>query len=60
MRKTLFFLFMFWEATTRVLAQTEPYPTDSASVERAGVPKGQLLKLTLDNSKIFPGTWREI
>ena len=38
---------------------TENYPVDSASVEHAGVPKGELLKFTFDQSKIFPGTWRE-
>jgi gluconolactonase len=37
----------------------ETYPVDSASVEHAGVPKGEVLKFTFDQSKIFPGTWRE-
>src|SRR6476620_4220888 len=37
----------------------EKYPVDSASVEHAGVPKGEILKFTFDQSKIFPGTWRE-
>ncbi|WP_448702731.1 SMP-30/gluconolactonase/LRE family protein [Mucilaginibacter sp. AW1-3] len=43
------------------LAQTaaEKYPVDSASVEHKGVPKGEILKFTFQNSKIFPGTWRE-
>jgi sugar lactone lactonase YvrE/enterochelin esterase-like enzyme len=40
-----------------LFAQT--YPVDSASVEHAGVPKGEVLKFTFDQSKIFPGTWRE-
>src|SRR5476649_2603269 len=40
-------------------AQTENYPVDSASVEHKGVPKGEILKFTFSNSKIFPGTWRE-
>jgi gluconolactonase len=39
---------------------TESYPVDSASVEHTGVPKGELLKFTFENSKIFPGTIREI
>lgn len=39
--------------------QTETYPVDSASVEHAGVPKGEMLRFTFDQSKIFPGTWRE-
>ena len=37
----------------------ENYPVDSASVEHAGVPKGEVLKFVFDSSKIFPGTWRE-
>ncbi len=37
----------------------EKYPVDSASVEHKGVPKGEILKFTFANSKIFPGTWRE-
>lgn len=39
---------------------TEKYPIDSASIEQAGVPKGEILKFTFENSKIFPGTWREV
>jgi gluconolactonase len=35
------------------------YEVDSASVEQTGVPKGEILKFSFDNSKIFPGTWRE-
>lgn len=37
----------------------ESYSIDSASVEHAGVPKGEVLKFTFENSKIFSGTWRE-
>ena len=37
----------------------ESYAVDSASVEHAGVPKGEILKLSFDNSKIFPGTSRD-
>lgn len=37
----------------------ESYPVDSASVEHPGVPKGEVIKLSFENSKIFPGTWRE-
>lgn len=42
-------------------AQTPPetYPDDPASVEQAGVPKGELIKLSFTNSKIFPGTQRD-
>src|SRR6186713_280734 len=37
----------------------EKYPVDSASVEHQGVPKGEVLHFTFDQSSIFPGTWRE-
>ncbi len=39
---------------------TENYPVDSASVEHTGIPKGEILTFTFENSKIFPGTSREI
>lgn len=44
-----------------IFAQTpvENYPEDPASVEHAGVPKGEVIKVTFENSKIYPGTWRE-
>ncbi len=35
------------------------YAVDSASVEQPGVPKGEVLKFSFSDSKIFPGTWRE-
>jgi sugar lactone lactonase YvrE/enterochelin esterase-like enzyme len=46
----------------RVMSQSNPetYPVDPASVEQAGVPKGEILKFTFTDSKIFPGTTREI
>src|SRR6201991_1353542 len=40
-------------------APAEKYPVDPASEEQAGVPKGEVLKFTFAESKIFPGTWRE-
>jgi gluconolactonase len=56
------FLFLCLLAQTCVFAQApiETYPVDSASVEHTGVPKGETLKFTFDQSKIFPGTWREL
>jgi gluconolactonase len=39
---------------------TEKYLIDSASIEQVGIPKGEILKFTFENSKIFPGTWREV
>ncbi len=38
----------------------EVYPVDSASIEQPGVPKGEILKFTFNQSKIFPGTTREV
>src|SRR5687768_18338680 len=48
--------------TGRIMAQptTESYPVDPDSEARAGVPKGEILKFTFANSKIFPGTSREV
>ena len=40
-------------------APAENYPVDPASEEHPGVPKGEVLKFVFDQSKIFPGTWRE-
>jgi gluconolactonase len=38
---------------------TETYPAHPDSQPQPGVPKGEVLKFTFENSKIFPGTWRE-
>ncbi len=59
---TLFFFFFFYFVKTCAIAQTntETYPTDPASVEQPGVPKGEILKFTFEGSKLFPGTSREI
>lgn len=55
-----FFLFMCMLAHISLYAQpTQNYPVDSASVEHPDVPKGEVMKFTFDQSKIFPGTWRE-
>ena len=37
----------------------ESYPPHPDSQPQPGVPKGEVLKFTFENSKIFPGTWRE-
>jgi gluconolactonase len=37
----------------------ESYPPHPDSQEQPGVPKGEVLKFSFENSKIFPGTWRE-
>ncbi len=59
MNKLLLSLCLFFQ--TPAFTQTSPisYPVDSASVEHAGVPKGEVLKFVFENSKFFPGTWRE-
>jgi gluconolactonase len=46
----------------RVMAQSpqESYPVDPASEEQSGVPKGEILKFTFADSKIFSGTSREV
>ena len=38
----------------------ELYPEDSASIEQPAVPKGEILSFIFENSKAFPGTWREV
>lgn len=58
MKNVLIIILLFTQIRT-ISQPTETYPQDSASVEHAGVPKGEVLKLTFDKSKIFPGTWRE-
>ena len=54
----IFFLFIFTNTFSQSI--TENYPIDSASIEHKGVPKGEILKFTFENSKIFPGTTREV
>lgn len=59
MRKILMIVFFF--ATLSSFSQTvnETYTEDPASIVQPNVPKGEVLKFTFSNSKIFPGTWRE-
>ena len=54
-------LFMCMLVVINLFAQSpaEKYPVDSAGVEHAGVPKGEVLKFTFNQSKIFPGTTRD-
>lgn len=59
MKKILLFLFSFVKVILFAQPPAEKYNVDSASVEHAGVPKGEVVKFTLQNSKIFPGTSRE-
>jgi gluconolactonase len=47
-------------AFTSQAQSAEEYPVDPASVQKDGVPRGEILKFTFENSKIFPGTTREV
>ncbi len=60
--KTTYKIFLLLAISFNGIAQNSPfgdYPIDSASVDHAGVPKGEVLKFTFESSKIFPGTFRE-
>ncbi len=63
MRQNIAIVFIFFGflPSTRGFAQAvaENYTIDSASVEHAGVPKGEVLKCSFDHSAIFPGTQRD-
>ena len=58
-KKLLLFVFLFIRLFAFSQSPAENYPIDSASVEHPGVPKGEILKLSFDSSKIFPGTTRD-
>jgi len=58
MKILLVSLFLLAQLTSFEQA-TETYPEDPASVEQPNVPKGEVLKFTFENPKIFPGTFRE-
>jgi gluconolactonase len=58
--KTIWLLaFVFAQTQSFSQTATENYTVDPASVEKTGVPKGEVLKFTFAQSKIFPGTSRE-
>jgi gluconolactonase len=59
MKKLLFAVFLFSRFSGYSQLPAETYAVDSASVEHPGVPKGEVLKLSFDSSKIFPGTSRD-
>jgi gluconolactonase len=59
MKNLLLLASFILQISLTALAQPESFPVDSASIERPGVPKGEVLKFTFDRSSIFPGTWRE-
>lgn len=59
MKKSLLVLSLFFNTLLFAQQTAENYPADSASFEHADVPKGEILKFTFNQSKIFPGTFRE-
>ena len=59
MYKLLFPLFLLFQTIATAQAPLINYPVDSASVEHAGVPKGELSNFVFENSKFFPATWME-
>ena len=58
MKKNILFFIVLISGMMAGNAQ-ENYPVDSASVDHAGVPKGELIKCSYDGSSIFPGTHRD-
>lgn len=59
MNKLLSAIFLLLQLSAFSQMPVETYSVDSASVEHSGVPKGELIKLSFDSSKIFPGTTRD-
>jgi len=59
MKNSCLFVLIVLQATVFAQAPAVKYPVDSASVEHAGVPKGEVLKFTFNHSAIFPGTTRD-
>ena len=59
MYKSLFVLLLLLQVKTFAQQQEEKYAIDPASIEQAGVPKGELIKRVFDKSTVFPGTTRE-
>jgi len=60
MKKLLLIAFLLPYLYSAAQAPSENYTVDSASVVHAGVPKGEIIKLVFDSSKIFPGTTRDV
>ena len=59
MNKVFLFLLMLIGTHSYCQTTVEKYAIDSASIERPGVPKGEVLKFTFKNSVLFPGTVRD-
>src|ERR1043166_8205098 len=59
MRKTIFIGSLLLSTMLSAQQPQENYLEDSASILLPGVPHGELLKFSFNQSKIFPGTSRE-
>src|SRR5688500_781008 len=59
MKTILLFACFFTQFQIFSQSTTERYPVDPASVEKAGTPKGEVLKFSFNQSNIFPGTFRD-
>lgn len=60
MKKTFFLIGILSTLFLSAQRNTETYPVDSASIEHSGIPKGEVIKFTFSQSKIFPGTTRDV
>lgn len=60
MKNLLIIFCIFLPISLMAQLPIESYPEDSASIEQSNVPKGEVLKFIVENSKIFPGTFREV
>ncbi len=60
MKNRLLFLFFFIGSNIFAQNLIEKYTVDSASIEQKNVPKGEIIKFTFNDLKIFPGTTREV
>src|SRR5215475_11021105 len=58
-KKAFLFLIFIYPILGYSQQTVEKYSADSASIEQPGVPKGELIKATFKDSKIFPGTVRD-
>ena len=59
MKKTLFMAGLLLSTILFGQQPQENYPEDSASMLQPGVPRGEILKFSFNQSKIFPGTSRD-
>jgi sugar lactone lactonase YvrE/enterochelin esterase-like enzyme len=58
-RALLLLILPFMVVLSAFTQTTQDYPLGPDSKAQPGVPKGEVLKLSFDQSKIFPGTYRD-